>query len=430
MRTLFEPLPEKWENKPLKSLSRVLRRGKSPVYSEEYQGLMVINQDCIRWYGVELDKAKYYVSSEASTIPEELFLSENDILLNSTGTGTIGRVSIWKWKDQRAVLDSHVTLIRINPTLANPFYVKYLLSSELGQRYLEAFCYTGSTNQIELSKRYLSKLEIPLPPDNEQGIIASILSKVDEAIDATKETIAKAERLKTALMQNLLTGRFRPDGTWLKEEDFYTDEKFGKVPKGWKVARVKNFGDVRTGKTPPTDEENNFGSNISSNYMFITPGDLGESRLILKTERYVTEKGLTYTYKVPAYSVCVVCIGSTIGKIGINESEACTNQQVNTVTLNDRNDAFFFYYMMQYRSAHFKEYAGINVTPQVNKSGFKKYRLLQPESKLEQEQISTRLLKVDLLIEEKQIKIQKLERLKKALMQNLLTGKVRVKIEK
>ena len=87
----------------------------------------------------------------------------------------------------------------------------------------------------------------------------------------------------------------------------------------------------------------------------------------------MTEKGISYTYKLPVGSVCVVCIGSTIGKIGILKIESCTNQQINTLMPNEDNSGEFFYYMMEYRKNHFKEIAGINATPQINKSGFNKY---------------------------------------------------------
>src|SRR5690606_38094049 len=266
-------------------------------------------------------------------------------------------------------------------------------------------------------------------PENpaEQTAIATLLSKVDEAIAATQNSIKAAEKLKKALMQNLLTGKLKPDGSWRSEDEFYEDEKFGKVPLGWEVARVKDYGFVQTGKTPPTAEPNVFSETENeTRFPFITPGDLGVSKYISVSERYVTEKGIGYSFKVPANSVCVVCIGSTIGKIGITKIEACTNQQINTLVANDNNSGDFFYYMMEYRKPHFKEIAGINATPQINKSGFEKYKLLRPTSKVEQEEIASKIGAIDEDAESKQTKIRTLQRLKKSLMQNLLTGKLRL----
>jgi type I restriction enzyme S subunit len=164
--------------------------------------------------------------------------------------------------------------------------------------------------------------------------------------------------------------------------------------------------------------------------MFITPGDLGDCKYIESTERYVTAKGLSHSFKLPIHSVCLVCIGSTIGKIGINMKEACTNQQINTIIPNKYNSGEFFYYMMLFRSTHFKEIAGINATPQINKSGLSKYKLLRPTSLIEQTGIARLLGESDNEILKKESKIKALHRLKKSLMQNLLTGKVRVDLDK
>jgi type I restriction enzyme, S subunit len=180
MKKTLSRLPDKWDYKALKKMSLFLRRGRSPVYAEKNMGLFVINQDCIRWDCIELEKAKYHI--QPANIADEFYLLPGDILINSTGTGTIGRVNQWNNRHVKAVADSHVTVIRINRLETDPRYIRYFLASEAGQRYLEAICYTGSTNQIELSKRYLSKFNIPCAPFLEQRAIAGIFSKVLEMI--------------------------------------------------------------------------------------------------------------------------------------------------------------------------------------------------------------------------------------------------------
>ncbi len=309
------------------------------------------------------------------------------------------------------------------------YFFRWLNSHQIQERITAVS--EGTTGLGNLDIRFLRNMEIEYPENpKEQTAIATILSKVDEAIEAVRQSIKTAEKLKKALMQNLLSGKLKPDGTWRTEDEFYEDEKFGKVPVGWEVARVKDYGFVQTGKTPPTAESNVFAeSQDKNNYMFITPGDLGESKYIEKSERYVTEKGLSFSYKLPIDSISVVCIGSTIGKIGINKKEACTNQQINTLIPNNDNNGEFFYYMMEFRKPHFKEIAGINATPQINKSGFNKYKLLRPTEKQEQKEIAQKIKGMDSEQISKQTKIKTLQRLKKSLMQNLLTGKVRVNVE-
>ena len=286
---------------------------------------------------------------------------------------------------------------------------------------------TAGSGIPHADKGIIKRLEFYKPLKNEQIAIANILSKVDEAIASVQNSITAAERLKKSLMQNLLTGKMKPDGTFRTPEEFYIDEKFGKVPTGWEVKRIKDFGEIQTGKTPPTDEPEVF-SDKENGFMFITPGDLDVAKYIEETERYVSEKGIRYSYVLPKGSVCEVCIGSTIGKIGITTAKCCSNQQITSVIVNNEHDAEYLYYAMLSRREHFKSVAGINATPQINKSGYSKYRVLCPKDKLEQIAIAKGISSVDKSINEQKQKIKYLKRLKKSLMQNLLTGKVVIDI--
>lgn len=361
-------------------------------------------------------------------------LFENEILIERSGgseTQPVGRVGLVTNEIGRSdfAFANFIQRIALNETVA-PTYVYYCLQQmyEMGVTRAMQYQTTGIRN---LDWKLYIKSVLPKPPKPEQTAIATILSKLDEAIAATQNSIKAAEKLKKSLMQNLLSGKLKPDGSWRTDDEFYVDEKFGKVPVGWEVARVKDYGFVQTGKTPPTAESNVF-SEIENElrYPFITPGDLGESKYVSTSERFVTEKGIRYSYKLPINSICVVCIGSTIGKIGITKTEACTNQQINALIANENNSGEFFFYMMEYRKPHFKEIAGINATPQINKSGFIKYKLLRPKEKSEQEEIVSQLNSFDEENITKQSKIRTLQRLKKSLMQNLLTGKVRLDVEK
>ena len=304
------------------------------------------------------------------------------------------------------------------------YFFRWLSSHNVQERITSVS--EGTTGLGNLDIRYLRNMDIHFPEKSEQTAIAAMLSKVDEAIAAVKDSIAAAERLKKSLMQNLLTGRMKPDGTLRTEKEFYLDEKFGKVPVGWEVKRVKDFGEVITGKTPPTEKPDVF-SDKEHGFMFVTPGDVDTAKYIEQTERYVSEKGIKYSYTLPQNAVCEICIGSTIGKIGITTKECCTNQQITSVVMNEENDTEYFYYAMSARKDHFKSVAGINATPQINKSEYSKYRILCPNSKEEQIEIAQKLSVIDTEINNEQNKIAVLERLKKSLMQNLLTGRVRVK---
>ncbi|PKP41068.1 MAG: hypothetical protein CVT96_07220 [Bacteroidetes bacterium HGW-Bacteroidetes-13] len=418
-----------WKKTKLKDLGWLRSAGVNKLSEANQKEVRLLNyMDVYRNQKISNEIDFQIVTAKDSEI-RNANLEVGDILFtpSSEKPTDIGHAGIVIEELPNTVYSYHLVRFRPDePNKFNPHFLVYALNSFECEKHFITRA-TGTT-RYTLSKSDFKSLEFEYPENPaEQTAIATLLTKVDEAIAATQNSIKAAYKLKKALMQNLLTGKLKPDGSWRSEVEFYEDEKFGKVPKGWEVARVKDYGFVQTGKTPPTAEPNVFSETENENrFPFITPGDLGVSKYISVSERYVTAKGIGYSFKIPANSVCVVCIGSTIGKIGITKIESCTNQQINTLIANDNNSGEFFYYMMEYRKPHFKEIAGINATPQINKSGFEKYKLLRPTLKVEQEEIVLKIKSTDEEFVAKQTKIQTLQRLKKSLMQNLLTGKVRL----
>lgn len=386
-------------------------KGKSPkdLFDSQQAGFLpYLSPDYLRGKA----EPEQYCENKDNTI----FVDDGEVIILWDGSNA-GEVLISKC----GILASTMTKIEFDEDRLDKNYFAYAFQNL--EYILKAK--TAGSGIPHADKGIIKRLEFYKPLKNEQIAIANILSKVDEAIASVKNSIAAAERLKKSLMQNLLTGKMKPDGTFRTPEEFYIDEQFGKVPIGWEVKRVKDFGEVITGKTPPTDEPEVF-SDQERGYMFITPGDLDSAKYIEKTERYVSDKGIKYSYILPKNAVCEVCIGSTIGKIGITTKECCTNQQLTSVIVNEENDVDYFYYAMCYRREHFKSVAGINATPQINKSGYSKYKVLCPKDKNEQIAIAHKIKSVDSAIVKQEQEIRVLERLKKSLMQSLLTGKVRI----
>ena len=424
MKKVIEKLPTGWTEKPLKENNTFLRRGKSPEYCENSQGLFVINQDCVRWDSIDLDKVKFHVVP--NRIDESFFLRSGDILINSTGTGTIGRVNQWLYQDVNAVADSHVTVLRVTEESIDTKYARYFLTSEPGQRYLASVCYTGSTNQIELSKRYLSKLSLPCAPLPEQKAIAGILSKVDEAIEAVENSIKAAERLKKSLMQNLLTGKLKPDGTWRSEDEFYVDDKFGKVPKGWEVRKGKRlfkaFGSTSFDKIDSSE----VGDCI---YMKVSDFNLEGNDFYIDTAKimFSYEKNSFLSYCQPGFLV-VSKRGEAIRKnrVRILNKRTLLDPNLMAFEIIDGEPLFYKFLLEEMNLQRFLENSAL---PQLNNKDFYPRRFLYPPVDV-QKVISRQLLNVYSEICSKKAKDKLLKKLKKSLMQNLLTGKVRVDVEK
>ena len=107
---------------------------------------------------------------------------------------------------------------------------------------------------------------------------------------------------------------------------------------------INDLGKIITGNTPQTSHSDYFGSDIP----FITPRDMKGNRKIVQTERYLSHKGARTVKNciIPSNSVCVSCIGSDMGKVVLTASTSVTNQQINSIIIDETNDPRFVYYLM------------------------------------------------------------------------------------
>lgn len=256
-----------------------------------------------------------------------------------------------------------------------------------------------------VSQKPIYSLSFAFPPLPEQKKIAEILSTWDKAIETTEKLLANAEAQKKALMQQLLTGKRRLKG-------FHGE---------WKEVRLGDVAKITTGSTPATTKPEYFGGNIP----FVTPADLGTVKTVIRTERTLTEAGGAVSRIVPKSSILFSCIGN-IGKTGVAGQNLVTNQQINAVT-PIKDDPYFIYYLLTFISPRLAAATAKNVVPIVNKTEFSKIKLLLPAVS-EQKSISAALWDADREIELFSNKRDSLQTEKKALMQQLLTGKRRVKV--
>ena len=181
-------IPDSWVWARLCMLtSKEIRRGKSPMYSPK-SDILVFAQKCNTKAGrIDISLSKYLDETVVSKYPNEEYLCDKDIIVNSTGTGTMGRIGIYRTTDNpnnmQIVPDSHVTIIRC-VNFIMPEYVFYCLKTY--QQYLEEHG-EGSTNQKELKPYTIANLLIPLPPLQEERRIVSGLSRSFTMCDKLKQ---------------------------------------------------------------------------------------------------------------------------------------------------------------------------------------------------------------------------------------------------
>ena len=172
-------LPSGWEWVRLASLASYIQRGKSPIYVEDSK-FIVISQKCIQWSGFDVKQARFIDERSIENYSEERFLLDNDLLLNSTGTGTVGRVVVACGSAKNnMVADSHVTVIRLL-SVSSLFVCNYIKSSGIQKKIepeAEGSLVSGTTKQVELNTSTVNILLTPIPPLAEQH---RIVTKVDE----------------------------------------------------------------------------------------------------------------------------------------------------------------------------------------------------------------------------------------------------------
>ena len=212
-------IPESWEWARLETITTYIQRGKSPKYSsiEQYP---VVAQKCNQWSGFSLEKAKFIDPSTVLSYADERTLCDGDLLWNSTGLGTLGRMAIYDSSVNKygwAVADSHVTVIRTDAKWFNYRFAFAYFAGPSVQSVIEDRA-SGSTKQKELAQDTIKNYLIPIPPLAEQRRIAERVSElmplVEEygKLEDARETLDTelSDRLRKSILQMAVEGKLVP----------------------------------------------------------------------------------------------------------------------------------------------------------------------------------------------------------------------------
>lgn len=180
----------------LSSLLKVGYRGKSPVYKES-KSSYILNQKCNRWNEIDLSYKKSVDDKWLSTIKKDMFTQYGDLLINSTGEGTLGRASVITKDYTNLLYDSHILLIRVNERIL-PKYLVLILNSKFGQDQINKYKSALATKQTELGLENLKKIQIPLPSLEVQNAIVEHINKQKSQI---KELRQLAETLRKEALE-------------------------------------------------------------------------------------------------------------------------------------------------------------------------------------------------------------------------------------
>ena len=379
-------IPDSWEWVRLIAICEYIQRGKSPKYSP-IKKYPVVAQKCNQWSGFSIEKAQFIEPDSLSSYGSERLLQDNDLMWNSTGLGTLGRMAIYKTSAnpyELAVADSHVTVIRPLKQFVLPEYLYYYFANPTVQSVIEDQA-DGTTKQKELATATIKAYLTPIPPLKEQRRILAKLSEVLPVVNSYgavyDETAAMQEvfpeRLKKSILQEAVQGKlvpqdpsdepaealleriraekqrlikegkikkdkhesviFRRDNSHYEkrgsEEVCIDDEIPFEIPENWAWARLSSFGVFSSGKTPSMSNPQFWNGYVP----WVTSKDM-KRPVITDSEMHISELAAATMQLYPAGTLLLVARSGILKrllplcKLGIDST---INQDIKAFSLYD-----------------------------------------------------------------------------------------------
>ena len=366
-------VPEGWVWTTLEEICLFLSRGKSPKYSDTDKTYPVFAQKCnLKEGGISLEQARFLDPSTICKWSEEYKLKTGDVLVNSTGTGTVGRTRLFHegcLKNYPFVVpDSHVSVIRTTSEVKSEFVFAYI-SSQLIQQYLEDNL-AGSTNQKELYIGVLSDLSFPLPPLAEQHRIVDEIEKWFSLIDIIEngksDLQATIKQTKSKILNLAIHGKLVPQDPndepaieLLKRINLdYTpcdNGQYGKIPQGWILAKLGDLFDAVSAKRVLKSEWRTKGVPFYRAREIVKLSEYNKvnNELFIEDKHYDKLKN---RYGVPASGDIMLSAVGTIGKCYIvKESDKFYYKDASVLCLKNHHKLSSMYFSMLFSSSFIEE---------------------------------------------------------------------------
>ena len=292
-----------------------------------------------------------------------------------------------------------------NEKILNKEYTRYFLSTEKLFKLIDRLSQRTS-GQTGVDMEALNNYLIPIPPLKEQEEIVEILSTVDSQIDDTEKLIEKSKELKKGLMQKLLT-------KGIGHSEFKKTE-VGEIPIEWEVKKLEDISTVIMGQSPRSESYNE-----EKNGIPFFQGNSEFGRMYPTIKKWCSEPS-----KIAEPLDILISVRAPVGAVNLNKCKSCIGRGLAAVRSNDNSDYMYLYYILSYSEKVLNSSAQGSTFTAINSGDLKGLKIAIPKLE-EQQNIGQILLSIDNEIEVYENKKQKLEELKKGLMQQLLTGKIR-----
>ena len=310
-------MTSEWHEVPLRELVGFISKGIAPSYAEEASEttIRVLNQKCNRNFRISYGDSRLHDTMKKKVSPER-YVKPDDILINSTGAGTAGRIAQIEDVPSATTIDGHMILIRSNGKVTQKFLGYALKAHQWEVLQLDE----GSTGQTELNRdRLLDEIMINYPVSfDEQNAIVGTLESIDRKLIVNEQLNDNLQQQATALFSSLY------------------DRSNTEV-------RFTDLIQILGGGTPKTGESTYWNGNIA----FFTPKDVGTPYTLI-TEKNISEEGLSHCNSrlYPVNTVFVTARG-TVGKVGISGVPMAMNQSCYALVGKETHQLLVYFYTLK-----------------------------------------------------------------------------------
>ena len=317
--------------------------------------------------GLTIDKA--FIPSVANVIGTDLsnykVIQKEQFACSLMQVSRDGKMPVAMFEEDEAIMSPAYPMFEvIDKTVLMPQYLMMWFSRSEFDR--EASYYAVGGVRGSLTWEDFCNMRLPIPSHTRQCEIV-----------AEYETLTNRIRLNNQMIQHL-----EATAQALYRKTFVDNIDKENLPEGWRMGTIGEFGVVITGKTPSSDNPEDFGNDMP----FVTPSDFGKyHKFAIGAERELSEIGVKRLKGkvLPKGSVIVTCIGSDMGKVTIASEECITNQQMNSIIVNRREYSDYLFYVLSFMSKELRAMAlGSSTMPLLNKSDFERIGVIFPPNDL------------------------------------------------
>lgn len=402
---------------------------KSKDYKEN--GVKIVKVSNLTNDSIDISQCVCIDEDLANKYKDKYNLSTNDIIITTVGSwptnpaSAVGKVVRVPKDANNTLLNQNSVRLRGNHNI-NQRYIYYLLKDKVFKEYIVGTA-QGSANQASITQEDIKSFEFELPSLEEQEKIANILSSLDDKIELNNEMNKTLEEMAKTLFKRWFIDFEFPNGDGEPYESSggeMVESELGMIPKGWEVKTIRDIGDVVSGGTPSTKNEEYYGGDIS----WITPKDLSgyDRKFISKGERSITELGLQKSSaKLLPKGTVLFSSRAPIGYVAIADREVCTNQGFKSIVCNeDIINNNYVYYFLKYNKENIENVSSGSTFKEISGSHMKSIKIIVPTKNI-LDIFNGVIESFDKLLDKNYIDIDILTEARNSLLPKLMSGEIK-----